>query len=204
MSTRLEYALADYAPFEEAPFEQASFEQAPGDPEWQLSARARRWLWLDDRRLPVVASPYTQGALALTYPLPSGLDCEPRSSALAVVTSCPETDGAIPNPERWAARFLQAVVEVVSSDRPLSQLARWTDPAVYADIAMRQKRVCAQRGPSTGRAIRHHVATVHLCQVTPEVAEVAARVTFGARSRALAARLDYQRERWTCTALTFG
>jgi hypothetical protein len=105
--------------------------------------------------------------------------------------------------EVWAARFLQAVVEVLASDRPLTQLIRWTDPAVYAEIA-RRRQLLATRAARTSRSGRAHVATVHICHPTVETAEVSARVTTGRRSRAIAARLDLRRERWLCTAIQFG
>lgn len=147
---------------------------------------------------------YTQGALALTYPLPSGLDSEPRSVALTVVQPGVVAPArSQPGSEAWAARFLQAVVEVLSSDRPLTQLARWTDPTVYAEIARRRQRVPPSK-PGTSRAGRAQVVTVHICHPTSDSAEVAARVTMGGRSRAIAARLDLQRERWLCTAISFG
>ncbi len=166
--------------------------------------RHRQWQRIDDRLGAARGDVYTQGALALSYPLSSGLDAVPRSSALTIVKPPAAVDATIPDPQTWACRFLQAVVEVVSSERPLSQLARWTDASVYDDIARRQRRVAAHRQATAVRPRRQHVATVHIFQVAPTAAEVAARVTFGQRSRALAARLDYQRERWTCTALAFG
>lgn len=148
---------------------------------------------------------YTQGALALTYPLPSGLTSDPQSSALTLVQ--PGIEGSTPPPstsEAWAARFLQAVVEVVSGDRPLTQLVRWTDQAVYAEIAERKQRVAVARQSVTSRAGRAHVVTVHLGYPTNDSAEVAARVTMGGRSRAIAARLDMHRDRWLCTDIQFG
>jgi hypothetical protein len=147
---------------------------------------------------------YSQGALALTYPLPGGLEAEPRADALTVVRSAPGEGAPIPCPESWAARFLQAVIEVVSCDRPVTQLVRWTDRFVYADIARRQQLVAAHRSPTTVRSCRQHVASVHVCRLTPDVAEVAARIAFGPRSRAIAARLEHRRGRWLCTALCFG
>ena len=38
----------------------------------------------------------------------------------------------LPDPRPWAARFVQALVEIQSGDRPLSQLLRWTTAEVYA------------------------------------------------------------------------
>lgn len=147
--------------------------------------------------------PYSQGALALTYPLPSGVECEPRSTALTLVQPGPARPEEIAESEAWAARFLQAVVEVLSSDRPLTQLIRWTDQTVYAEIAHRRQRV-SLRSARTPRSGRPHVATVRICHPTAETAEVSARVTTGGRSRAIAARLDFRRDRWLCTAIQFG
>jgi hypothetical protein len=110
----------------------------------------------------------------------------------------------IPAPHQWASRFLQAVLEVVSSERPITQLARWTAPPVYERIAEVHRHVSTRQREIGGRRLRNHVASVHVHQINGGAAEVAARVIRGRRSRALAARLDYERERWTCTALDFG
>jgi uncharacterized protein DUF6459 len=147
---------------------------------------------------------YTQGALALTFPLPNGLDASPRSRALTLVGGQPVTPTDIPDAERWAGRFLQAVIEVVSSDRPLTQLVRWTDRHVYAEIAQRKERVAQHRRPGHVKLTRQQVATVHIWQSASDSAEVAARITSGSRSRAIAARLDFSRDRWLCTAICFG
>ncbi len=147
-----------------------------------------------------------QGTLALTYPLPSGLEHEPRPPHLTLVRPVPATFGdLVPDPNAWASRFLQAVVEVISSDRPVTQLVRWTDARVYADIARRQQQVATQRATgSSVRMVRQQVASVHVCRVTAQAAEVAARVTVGGRSRAIAARLTFASNRWTCSELVFG
>ncbi|MGI8701838.1 MAG: Rv3235 family protein [Nocardioidaceae bacterium] len=146
---------------------------------------------------------YTQGALALCYPLPAGLPTDPCPTGLVVVPH-----GARPGPaqgsDAWAATFVQAVVEVVACDRPVTQLVRWTTREVYAEILRRQQNVARHRRDTGVRSLRQHVATVRLCQPWPECAEIAARVTFGSRSRALAARLDRLHGRWLCTAIQFG
>jgi uncharacterized protein DUF6459 len=149
------------------------------------------------------APAYAQGALALSYPLPQGLESTPRPTALVVVRH-----GTPPNeragPEAWAATFIQAVVEVVASDRPITQLIRWTSRGVYAEIARQHQLVTRHRGPTAVRSHRQHVATVRVCQPDAGSAEVAARITFGPRSKALAARFDFAKERWLCTAICFG
>ena len=161
--------------------------------------------WPPRRLLPSTkeVTPYSQGALALSFPLPSGLECVPQTSALTLVRPGPAGDGQLASSEAWAARFVQAVIEVLAGDRPVTQLVRWTNQAVYADIASRRERL-AERTPRGPRKGRPHVATVHVCHPTDSTAEIAARVATGARSRAVAARLDRSNDRWMCTAIHFG
>ena len=159
---------------------------------------SRRWQPPDEPG----PAPYTQGALALTYSLAGGLDADPGAGGLTLVPDAEDRD--VPDAEQWAMRFIQAVIEVVSSDRPLSQLARWTRPEVFVDLGRRRERVAQHRSPGQARTSRQHVASVHVWQPSSDVAEVAARVTMGIRSRAIAARLEFERGRWLCTALTFG
>jgi hypothetical protein len=151
---------------------------------------------------PADRTAYTQGALALSYPLIADLEADPRSTALVVVPH-----GSRPDPgsgaEAWSATFVQAVVEVIACDRPLTQLVRWTSRTVYADIARRRELVARHR-LGLVRASRQQVATVRVCRPTSAALEIAARVTFGGRSRAVAVRLDYVKERWLCTAIRFG
>jgi hypothetical protein len=154
------------------------------------------------RRSTAYPSTYTQGSLALTYPLPNGLPSEPAGPNLALVGDPADVDK--PSAEVWATRFLQAVVEAVSNDRPVTQLARWTTSRVYADLNARRKRVATQLSNRSVRVTRHQIATVHVCHISPDVAEVSGRVVTGRRSRALAARLEFMQSRWTCTELVFG
>jgi hypothetical protein len=157
--------------------------------------------------------PALQGALALDFPLPSGLPAVPRAPelSLVVVGTQPPTGAArdpecpVPVARDWAGRFVQAVVEVIAGDRPLQQLIRWTDERVYSDLSRRVRIL----GLTTSAASRHrtersHVRSVHIYQPHPDAAEVAAHIRHGARSRAVAARLEAQRGRWTCTALRLG
>jgi hypothetical protein len=156
------------------------------------------------RHLSLVPSParYVQGALALTYQMPSGVDAVPRANVddadEAVVSPA-----SIPDPQPWAGRFVQAVVEVIAQQRPISQLARWTAPDVYAELTDLHRAAIAQPR-ETGRRARQTVVSVRVFQVAVDSAEVAARVVEGPRSRAIAARLDFRRGRWTCTALSLG
>lgn len=110
--------------------------------------------------------------------------------------------------EVWTARFMQAAVEIVGGDRPVSQLLRWTDEHVYGQLQRRADYVARAAGRRSGTAratARPKVATVHACFVEQWVVEAAARVQYGERSRALAARFeraeDHGGPRWVCTAL---
>lgn len=109
----------------------------------------------------------------------------------------------------WALTFGQASVEAVHGDRPVSQLLRWTTPAVHRELAYRARVIAqatlrqagghGQRRP----AVRPQVRQARLCFVDAGVAEVAVTVQYGPRVRALAARVELQGERWICTALEF-
>jgi uncharacterized protein DUF6459 len=160
----------------------------------------RAWRPIDSLDQP---AGYTQGALALSYPLTAGTNADPQTTALVVVAHGDQRDQH-GDMEVWAATFIQAVVEVIASDRPLTQLIRWTSRPVYAQIMQRQRRVAQHRSNTGTRSSRQHVATVRVFRPTAGCAEIAARVTFGPRSRAVAARLDYVNERWLCTAISLG
>jgi len=153
--------------------------------------------WRRDHDHDAGRSPYTQGALALTYTLPTGVDLPPPAPPVRR----PDAGADL---HAWATRFVQAVVEVVSSDRPLTQLARWTSTAVYEDLARRRDLVMRHRQAQGVRPGRQQVASVHVSRPDATAAEVAARVCAGRRSRAIAARLEYRRERWVCTTIAFG
>jgi hypothetical protein len=105
----------------------------------------------------------------------------------------------------WAARFAQATVEVLGGDRPVSQLLRWTNAKVYAELD-RRVRILGRTSPAPTRlrTVRPQVQSVHICRPTRRSAEVSVHVRHGHRSRALAARLENRNGRWTCVALQLG
>lgn len=104
-----------------------------------------------------------------------------------------------------ARRFVQAVVEIVSGDRPCTQLIRWTDREVYDSLTTRVAALADTTGsvPAIERP-RAKVVSVKICRPCDGVAEVAAHVRQGCRSHALAARLERAERRWICTALELG
>lgn len=157
-----------------------------------------------------------QGTLALdlgAVPLPRLAPPEPTAlpSELASALSGANVVAVSPTRRRelatWARTFAQASVEIVLGDRPVSQLVRWTTPHVHRDLAHRA-RVVAQatvrQGAARRDAIRPQVGPVRLCFVRADAAEASFTVRYGARHRALAARLEERAGRWECVALEFG
>lgn len=146
-------------------------------------------------RIPVAT---TQGTLALDLQ-PHLEPPPPRGVPLG---------GEAAEMEVWVRRFVQAAVEIVGGDRPVSQLLRWTTPTVYQDLQRRAQLVARAAGhhqPGVARVqpVRPQVRSVHTRFVTPTAAETSVHVRYGERSRAVAARFELRRGRWLCTALDF-
>jgi hypothetical protein len=138
----------------------------------------------------------TQGTLALDLDRHPGM---PPAPGLRLVAG---GDGRI---DAWSARFAQAVVEVVGGDRNPHQLLRCTSPRVYADLVRRSSAVNGVASPEQRRRrLRAQVRSVHVFQPSQLSAEISVHVRHGARSRALAARVEQVQGRWVCTALEFG
>lgn len=156
----------------------------------------------DQRADPVPVAP-VQGALALDL---NGCMGMPATPELRPRLNVVDGDGrAVDEVQAWAARFAQAVVEVLGGDRPLPQLVRWTSGRVYSDLA-RRVRILARTAPVEQRlrTIRPQVRSVHVSLPAEGTAEVSVHVRHGRRSRALAARLELGEGRWQCTALELG
>jgi len=161
-------------------------------------------------RLAVPASP-AQGTLALALlprqapPATPGRRRPPRARpGAAVVPIDQRLRHAI---EEWTHRFVQAAVEIVGGDRPVSQLVRWTTRDVYADLHRRALLVARAGGHQPGLArvqpVRPRVQSVHACFISDAVVECGVHVRHGERSRAVAARFERSDQRWICTALDF-
>lgn len=106
----------------------------------------------------------------------------------------------------WAGRFAQTVLEALCLERPVTQLLRWTTPHVYRHL---ERHIAARREamrsmPRIGRrnaGARATVRSVHICQTRADAVEVSVHVVVGARSRAMAVRLERRSGQWLCTAL---
>lgn len=116
-----------------------------------------------------------------------------------------ERGDARPVRER-SARFMQALVEVLSGERPARQMAAWMAPDVYEQLSSRLAAAArAPRRPG-GRGAR--IVSVHVAMVHDGAAEIAGRMVHRGRSRAVAVRLELQTTHrgdqvWRCTALTW-
>jgi hypothetical protein len=152
-----------------------------------------------------VAAP-TDGATALD---PASAPAPTQSTELRLLpggaAAAESTDDEQHHTLVRARRFVQAVVEIVSGDRPCTQLIRWTDSDVYESLSTRVSAYAGISGsiPSAGRP-RAKVVSVKLCRPRDGVAEIAAHVRQGRRSHAIAARLERVERRWICTALELG
>jgi hypothetical protein len=99
----------------------------------------------------------------------------------------------------------QAVSEVLAGDRPISQLVRFTDDAVFMELNRRVRLLgLNSTAGSRGSKEKSVVRSVRVFMPEPFIAEVAAHVRHGHRSRAVAFRLEVRRNRWVCTALELG
>lgn len=163
-------------------------------------------------RRPVPFAP-VQGTLALDLGMEESLRTEPVDALPAPVIALADLEGGEPlrrlhrDGEQWARRYLQAAVEIAGGSRPASQLLRWTTRDVHADLDRRAQLVARAAGRRTGEHGRAAVAptlmSLHPHTVRTGVLEVAARVRYGQRCRAVAARFELRRDRWVCTALEF-
>lgn len=146
--------------------------------------------------------PPVDGSLALKAPaVGEPVGGLPQTPELRIVRG----GGSGEDVQVWAARFAQAVVEVLGGDRPLPQLVRWTSQRVYVELERRLAILArTSQAGSRARTIRPQVRSVHVFHPTPESAEVSVHVRHGQRSRAIAARLELVRGRWQCTVLQLG
>lgn len=112
--------------------------------------------------------------------------------------------------ERWVQRYAQAALEIVAGERPPAQLTRWTRRSVHLDLTRRAQlamRAVGQLHPAMARRAAGHprpqVHSVRVSFLAQDVVEAAVHVRHGDRSRAMAARFEWRRGRWICTALEF-
>lgn len=151
-------------------------------------------------------SPATHGSLALDCQAGAGPESgHPKPPVLRLVPPADDPPPVLPDAQAWALRLVQAITEVLAGDRPIGQLVRWTDALVFTDLNRRVRVLgLTTTAGARGAQGRCAVRSVHVSAPAPQVAEVAAHVRHGGRSRAVALRLEVRRGRWVCTALVLG
>lgn len=200
----------------EPPYEQEAAPQPTGRP-------ARRARGADRPATP------RQGTLALAFALPGGLPTRPAPAPLTgrpalrlVTTAAPAAPGVeddededfvptprceLPDPAGWARRLTQALLEVLTGNRPAAQLVRWTSAEVLAGITAQVGALAAGQRATAQEPARHRrptVRSVRVSEVCDGVAEVSAVVVRSGRAGALALRLEGRDGRWQCTAFETG
>jgi hypothetical protein len=107
----------------------------------------------------------------------------------------------LPNAEEWSTMLALAIIQAMFGQRPVAQLNRWIADEVLAAISIHQRRYLREHDRI---AVPTAVRSVRVQHPDPAVAEVAAHVVIGRRSRAMAFRLEALGDRWLCTALELG
>lgn len=171
------------------------------------------------RRLPVpVTEPYpctalpahvevppTQGTLALAL---TAYPDEVRTEEDEWALPQPTATRNLPDPATTCAAVVQAVIEVLSGTRPVTQLVRWLAPDVYSGLQRRAAlgaRIQRRTATLTSAAARRPVVRgVRVCCPADGVAEASAVVLDRGRVRAVAVRLEGLDGRWRATALEIG
>lgn len=107
----------------------------------------------------------------------------------------------LPDAVAWGSSLAPAMVEALLAQRPVAQLNRWLAEEVLADIRLHQRRRLAQgRRPTVAVMLR----SLRVQHPQPEAAEVAALLTVGRHSMAMAFRLEALGDRWLCRSLELG
>jgi hypothetical protein len=109
--------------------------------------------------------------------------------------------------DRWIHGFARSVVEIACGIRPVAQVRTHTTARVYDDLARRAQLVARAVAQPVGQpllqAVKPQVVSMHTYWLDPTVAEVALRVRYGERCRAVALRVEQRDSRWRATALEF-
>lgn len=104
----------------------------------------------------------------------------------------------LPAPAPRAAAAVRLLLEVVTGERPVRQVAGWVSPRVLAGLERRSP------GQRTALGRRPMLRSLRVTEPAEAVAEVSAVVALGERVRAVALRLEGLDGRWTVTALHVG
>lgn len=165
-------------------------------------AAQRSASWGRDRRDHRDTVAPTQGALALAFV--ASTPEYTQDYAETYFGPQPTSTACLPDVQQTCTQLVQAVVEVLSGVRPVSQLIRWMTPEVYNALQRRAALGARLGHHPTGAGRRAVVRRVHICAPADGVAEASAVVVDRGRVRAVAVRLEGLDGRWRATALEVG
>jgi hypothetical protein len=123
-------------------------------------------------------------------------------AAPETVDAQPTPRAELPCPRLFAAGLVQALMEVMSGNRSVQQLATATTDDVFTQLECRIKALRAlrrRRGIVSTEVAR--LISIRVGEPSDGVAEVTAVVRRGERHRAVALRLEGTDGHWQCTAL---
>ena len=164
----------------------------------RAASRVARW----DREGSV---PVTQGTLALA--LPNLFEADPPNNRADTPSTQPFTAdpsvGVLPEPNAWAAGFIQAAMEVSVGLRSAGQLIRWTTPEVHS-MLVRRGALTARARRGGGLGTKPRLRALLSCTPRPGVCEISAVIAYPDKVRAVAFRIEGLHGRWRVTELQIG
>lgn len=142
-----------------------------------------------------------EGNLALAFPA-STVSAMPLRLVPPAMQRDPQPASArLLDPRRLIGPVAQAIAEVLAGYRPPQQLAQ----VATLDVLTWLERSAGRMAPrGTGVPVRPRVTSIRLCEPRRGVAEVAAVIDTGRRSRAMALRLEATNARWRLTVVRVG
>lgn len=125
------------------------------------------------------------------------------------VTPLRSLTGPAADPARVCMSILQVAAEAMRGLRPLVQLARWVDEAIFSELASfapshgSRSSVRQRLAPASTAAVlaRARFRKVRVARISPHVAECTVLVEVDDRVRAVVVRLEERRTAWRATAL---
>ena len=144
--------------------------------------------------------PFGPRRLALVPPLTSRASRSHGDDDDAFFGPQRTTASVLPDVAAWSHRFVQVLLETVEGRRGVTQVAKFVSPMLVADIERKsgiRARMAAARTAGQPVVVR----SVRVCELDDGIAEVSAVVRRGARTLAVALRLEGIDGRWMCTAL---
>ncbi|MFF5171615.1 Rv3235 family protein [Micromonospora sp. NPDC000089] len=110
---------------------------------------------------------------------------------------------ATPEATRAAHRFVGTCLEILNGYRPPGQIRSLVEPGSSTEVSEQLARAAARSGPVRRRSTRAavHLRRLRACEPRAAAVEVAAVVSGGGRTWAMALRLEQRRGAWLCTHL---